>query len=57
MVAAGARQVRVHVHPSGHDDHPAGIERGCVIRQARYDSPILDADVADLTIDPIGRIV
>ena len=57
VVAARAGEVRVDVHATGHDDHAARVERRRAGRQRRDDAAVLDADVAHLAVDPVGRVV
>src|SRR4029078_5319774 len=57
MVAARAGEVRVDVHPAGHDHHAPRIERRYAGRQALDDTTPLDADVPDLAIDSVGGVV
>ena len=57
VVAARAREVGVDVHAAGHHDHAARVERRRAGGQALHDPAVLDADVADLAVDAVGRIV
>jgi hypothetical protein len=57
MIAARAGQVGVNVHSAGHHDHPACVERRRGFGQARHDPAVFDADVPDLSVHRIGRVV
>ena len=57
VIAARAGEVRVDVHSAGHHDHTGGIERPHAGRERSDDAPVLDADVAQLAVHPVGRVV
>jgi hypothetical protein len=57
MIAAGAGEVGMDVHPSGHDDHTPSVEGGRTVRHIRNNAAILDADVSYFAIHTVCRVV
>jgi hypothetical protein len=45
------------VHAAGHHHHPTSVQLRCVGRKTLHYAAVLDADVADLAVHPIGGIV
>src|SRR5438093_6291581 len=57
VIAAGAGQVRVDIHPSWHHDHSFPVEPRGTLGQSLDDAAVLDADVSNLAIDTVGGVV
>ncbi len=47
----------VNVHAARHYDHSPGVQRGSAAGQVGHDVTVLDADITDLTVDSVGRVV
>jgi hypothetical protein len=57
VIAAGAGQVGVDIHPSRHYDHPRDVQPRGTLWQALHDAPVFNADVAHFTIHTVGWVV
>ena len=55
-VEGGAGDMGVNVHAAGENDHARRID-GAAVRHVGDDPAVRDADVADLAVDVVGRIV